>query len=277
MQDILGKQNFLEDLKNVYEPFTNTIKDSSRDITNTMAQTSMENNKRIPNLNGQVLELMNDKRLIAQYIISSVVKLFKPENISQLKLKKDPNSNRMNDFLIQKIIPVTLYSNNLTFRDSNNFFNIDGDLLKTITNYDFKVIHSKPQEQKLIYEFGKEIKFDKKHIGRKSNKDTSLKTLPKPPAIIASGISTTFLPESPNELCDVLKFSIREKQAGNNSDLKIEENFAIVDKLLEYKSIFTKQSKILLVKCLNWLKSTKLLEVFQNVIILGIHHQKWLQ
>ena len=66
LQDNLGKQNFHEDLKNIYEPFTNTIKDSSRDITNTMAETSMENNKKIPNLNEQVSELMNDKRIIAQ-------------------------------------------------------------------------------------------------------------------------------------------------------------------------------------------------------------------
>ena len=95
------------------------------------------------------------------------------------------------------------------------------------------------------------MKFDNKHIGRKSNKDTSLKTLLKPPAIMASGISTTFLPENPNELCDRLNFSIREKQAGINSDLKNEENVAIVDKLLEYKCISIKQRKILLVECLN--------------------------
>ena len=119
----------------------------------------------------------------------------------------------MNNFLIKKNTPVTLYSNNLTFRDSSKFFNVDGDLLKTITNHDFKVIHSKPQEQKLIYEFGKERKFDNKHIGRKSNGEIFLKPLLKLPAIMASGNSTTFFPESPNELCDRLKLLLREKQA----------------------------------------------------------------
>ena len=43
----------------------------------------------------------------------------------------------MNDFLINGI-PVTLYSNILTFRDSNKSFKQDGDLLEAITNYENK-------------------------------------------------------------------------------------------------------------------------------------------
>ena len=56
----------------------------------------------------------------------------------------------MNDFLIDGGIPVSLYSNMLTFRD-----NLDGDLLETMKIYDFIVNHAKPRDQKLIYEFGK--------------------------------------------------------------------------------------------------------------------------
>ena len=56
----------------------------------------------------------------------------------------------MKDFLITGGIPVTLYSNMLTFRDSNKSRKIDRDLLQTKTNYDFNVDHSSPQEQKLI-------------------------------------------------------------------------------------------------------------------------------
>ena len=63
---------------------------------------------------------------------------------------KDPNSIRMNDFLIVGGIPVSLYSNMLTFRDSNKSFQLDGDLLKTMTQNDFNVSHSHPQDQKLI-------------------------------------------------------------------------------------------------------------------------------
>ena len=98
---------------------------------------------------------MNDKGMIAPYLASSLVNLFKPENKSQFKLIKDQNSIRMNNFLINAGIPVNLYSNILTFRDSNKYFELDGDLLETITNYDFNVNHANPQDQKLIHEFCK--------------------------------------------------------------------------------------------------------------------------
>ena len=58
----------------------------------------------------------------------------------------------MNDFLIVGGIPVSFYSNMLTFRDSNKSFKLDGDLLETMTIYDFNVNHANPQDQKLIYE-----------------------------------------------------------------------------------------------------------------------------
>ena len=65
----------------------------------------------------------------------------------------------MNDFLINAGIPVTLYSNMLTFRDSNKSFKLDGDLLEAIINYDFNIDHSNQEDRKLMYELGKEMKF----------------------------------------------------------------------------------------------------------------------
>ena len=53
--------------------------------------------------------------MIASYLAYSLVNLFEPENTSQFKLIKDPNSIRMNDFLITTRVPVTLYSKMLTF------------------------------------------------------------------------------------------------------------------------------------------------------------------
>ena len=97
---------------------------------------------------------MNDKGVIAPCLPSSLVNLFKLENKGQLNLLKDPISTRMKGFLINTTIPVTLYGNLLVFRDSNKFFNSDGELLKTMTNYDSNVSHSNPQDQKLIYELG---------------------------------------------------------------------------------------------------------------------------
>ena len=130
--------------------------------------------------------------MIVPYLASSLVILFKPENTSQFELSKDPNSFRMNDSLINKGILVTLYSNMLTFRDSNKSFKLDEALSKTITNYDFNATHSNPQDQILFYEFGKEMKFNINQVGRKSNRDTAPAKLFKSAAFMASGISTIF-------------------------------------------------------------------------------------
>ena len=104
----------------------------------------------------------------------------------------------MNDFKINGGIPVTLYSNMITFRDINKSFKLDGDILETITNYDFNVDHSNQQDRKLFYEFGKELTFDIKQKGRKSDREKSLIRLLKSPAIMASGISTKVLSSDPD-------------------------------------------------------------------------------
>ena len=193
---------------------------------------------------------MNDKGLIAPCLASSLINLFKPENKSQFRLKKDLSSTKMNDFLINEGIPVTLFSNTLLFRDSNKSFKLDGDLLETMTIYDFNVSHSDPKDQKLIYEFGKEMNFNIRQKGRKSDRDKSMIKLLKSPAIMASGISNIIiLSSNPNDLCDRLKLLLQEIQAGNNSDLINKEIVAIVDKLLEYKCITKKQHKQILIKC----------------------------
>ena len=194
---------------------------------------------------------MNDYGLIAPYLVSSLVNLFKPENKSQYKLIKDQNSIRMNDFLTNGGIAVSLYSNKLTFRDSNKTFKFDGDLLETMTPYDFNVNHANPQSQKSIYEFGGEMKiYNIKQKGRKSNRDKSMIKLLESPAIMASGVSKTiFLSSYPDELCDRIKLLLQEKRAGYNSDLFNQEIVAMIDKFLEYNCISKKQHKPILTKC----------------------------
>ena len=119
-----------------------------------------------------------------------------------------------------------------------------------MTNYDFNVDHSKQQDRKLIYEFAKEMNFNIKEKGKKSNQDKSVIRLLKSPAIKASGVSKTiFLSSDPDELCERLKLLLQEKNAGNNSDIINDEIVAIVDKLLEYKCISKKQHKQILIKC----------------------------
>ena len=76
--------------------------------------------------------------------------------------------------------------------------------------------------------------------GRKSDTDKTLIKLLKSPAIMASPISTKFLPTDPDELCDKWKILLKEKKAGNKSDIINDEIGARVNKLLEYNCIFEK-------------------------------------
>ena len=74
------------------------------------------------------------------------------------------------------------------------------------------------------------------------------KKILKPPAIMASGTSTTYLPSDPIEPCDRVNLLLQEKRAGRISKKINDEIVSIVDKLLEYKCISTEQHKQFLYK-----------------------------
>ena len=113
--------------------------------------------------------------MIAPCLAFSLVNLVKPGNTSQFILIKVPNSVGLNNFLINGGVPVILYRNMLTFRDSNKSYKLDGDLLKTSTDYNFNVAYCNPQDKKLNYEFGKEVNFNIKEKGRKVTQINLLK------------------------------------------------------------------------------------------------------
>ena len=250
LQDKLGKQNFHEDMKEEFEPMTNAIEKTSENITKSITEVSINNNKAIENLNEKILELMDANGLIASYLALPLVEAFKKDNKSQFRIRKDPDSTKLNDFLIHGKIPVTIFSNMITFRDSNKSFRLEGDLLKVITNHKFNVDHSNQHNRKIIYEFAKEMYYDTKSTGRPSTRHDSMVRLLNQPAIMASGFSKTIILSSdPDELCDRLKLLLQEKHGGNNSNLIDEEIVAIVDKLLEYRCITEKQHKQILIKC----------------------------
>ena len=250
LQNKLGEQNYHENINKFFKPMTDEIKNTSEKITKTLTENSINNNKAIENLNEKILELMKDQGLIAPFLTSSLVEVFRKDNKSQFRLRKDPDSTKLNDFLIHGKIPVTIFSNMITFRDSGKTFKLEGDLLKVITNHKFNVDHSNQQDRKIIYKFAKEMNYDTKSTGRPSVRHNSLIRLLDQPAIMASGVSKTIiLSSNPNELCDRLKLLLQEKHAGNNSNLIDQEIVAIVDKLLEYKCISKKQHKQILIKC----------------------------
>ena len=91
LQDKLGKQNFPEDMKKVFEPTTDAIRNTSENITKTITESSINKNKAIENMKEKILELMKNKGMITTYLAFSLVNLFKPENKSQFRIKKDLN------------------------------------------------------------------------------------------------------------------------------------------------------------------------------------------
>ena len=252
LQDKLGEQNFHEDMKKVFEPVTKSLENTSENITKTLTENSIKNNLAIENINNNLLEIMNDRGILATYLMSPLSRITNPENSSQFKLVKDSSSNRVNDLKINKTIPITLYGNMLTFRDTNKQFELKGDLLKMITNSKFNVDLASLSDKKLMYDFAKEMHFDVRAQGNKSTRDRKLIKLLESSSLMvsASGVSKTiFLSSNPNELCDRLKLLLEEKHAGKNSDIINDEIVAIIDKLLEYKCITKKQHKQILNKC----------------------------
>ena len=240
LQDKLGEQNFHEDMKKVFEHVTKSLKNTSENLTKAITETSIKNNPAIENINNDLLEIVNDRGILATYLMSPLSRITNPDNASQFRLVKDSCSNRVNDLKINKTIPITLYGNMLTFRDTNKQFELKGDLLEIITNSKFNVDLASLADKKLMYDFAKEMHFDSKASGNKSTRDRKLIKLLNSTGLIvsASGVSKTiFLSSDANELCDRLNFVLQEKHAGNNSDIINEEIVVIIDKLLEYKCI----------------------------------------
>ena len=252
LQDKLGEQNFHEDMKKVFEPVTKSLENTSANLTKAITETSIQNNLAIENINNNLLEIMNDRGILATYLMSPLSRITNPDNASQFRLVKDPSSKRANDLKINKTIPITLYGNMSTFRDTNKQFELKGDLLEMITNSKFNVDLASLSDKKLMYDFAKEMHFDPKASGNKSTRDGKIIKLLNSPGLMvsSSGVSKTiFLSSDPNELCDRLKLLLQEKHAANNSDIINVEIVAIVDKLLEYKCLSKKEHKQILIKC----------------------------
>ena len=101
--------------------------------------TFKENNKALENLSEKILEILSDRGIIASYLLSPLSKITNLEKTSQLQLVKEHNSKRVNDLLIHNTVPITLYANFLTIRDTGEIFELKGDLLKMIANKKYSV------------------------------------------------------------------------------------------------------------------------------------------
>ena len=146
-------------MEKVFEPVIKSLEKTSQDITKTITEFSIKNNQAIENLNNKLLEITNDKGILARYLLTPLSKMTNPENASQFKLVKDSSSNRVNDLLIHNAIPNTLYNDLLTFRVTVEEFELTGDLLKLITNKNYNVDLASLSDKKLMYVFCKRNEF----------------------------------------------------------------------------------------------------------------------
>ena len=203
LQDKLGEQTYHQKSEKLFEPITKSSEKTSEDIAKTITETSIKSNQAIEILNNKLLDIMNERGILATYLMSPSSKITNPENATQFDLVKVPNSNRVNNLLMKNKIPITLHGNMLTFRDTNKQFELKGDVLEMITNSKYNVNHASLADKKLMYDFAKEMHFDMKAVGNKSTRDRTLINLLKSPGLLvsASGVSKTkFLSSDPNEL-----------------------------------------------------------------------------
>ena len=88
LQDKLGKQKYHQKTTKLFEPTIHAFKNTLQGITNTMTETSSRNNVALEDLNEKFLEKMNDRGIIASFLLSSLSKNTYPENTTQFKLVK---------------------------------------------------------------------------------------------------------------------------------------------------------------------------------------------
>ena len=78
LQDKLGKQNFHENMKKVFEPVNKSLENTSENLTKAITESSIKNNQAIENLNSKLLEIMNDRGISATYLMSPLSKITNP-------------------------------------------------------------------------------------------------------------------------------------------------------------------------------------------------------
>ena len=92
-----------------------------------MTENSNKNKQALENSINKLLEIVDDRSILACYLFSSLSKNTNCENTSQFKLVKNFNSGRVNDLLIHKTRPVTFYYILLTFHDTSEEFELQRD------------------------------------------------------------------------------------------------------------------------------------------------------
>ena len=94
-----------------------------------MTKTCKENNNALANLNDKLSIIKKDIGILASYLFSPPFKITNPEHTSHYNLVNDLDWNRVKELLINKTLAVTLFDYLLTFRETDEKFELEDDLL----------------------------------------------------------------------------------------------------------------------------------------------------
>ena len=101
IKDKLGKQNYHEVVKKVFEPFTKSNKDDPENITKTITKESKKKDKAIADLNNKLSDIMIDWSISASYFLSLLFEITNRKETSQYQPVMDPDSNGVKDLFLK--------------------------------------------------------------------------------------------------------------------------------------------------------------------------------
>ena len=275
LKEELGKQDFHYDLEEVFEPVTENQKkiqnqtklesenqiQALRDSTQTTRQAiqvqtraiqessntlnkklhksvkeGIQEYDKITNRNNQIVTDLVNSNQVDSSIVKTISNLLNDNNKSQFSF--EPVEGSSNLFTINPHNPqqVLIKDSKMTFENGNTYNLNDPDLSYFIT---YTQLDKEIQNENLIYNFLKDMKYDLNYGDKKSSRYNIIKYLFQPQ--LGSGIKFVFLPFDPDELVDQLKLIVLEKVGGNDNPMLSEQIIAIADQLLEYECITTNQ------------------------------------
>ena len=276
LKQLLGKQDFHYDMEEVFEPVTEkqskqqelsekqiqalrnsteTTTQAIQDQTRAIQESSNTLNKKlhksvkeydkISNRNNQVLTNLVNSNTVDSSIVKTVSNLLNDNNKSQFSL--EPVEGSSNLFTMNPITnpqQVLIKGSTMTFENGNTYNLNNPDLSYFIT---YTQLDKEIQNEKLIYNFLKDMKYDLNYGDKKSKRYYFIKdlinqyTYRDQQSQLGSGLNFIFLPSDPDELVDQLKLLYFEKVGGNDNPMLSEQIIAIADKVLQYQCITTNQ------------------------------------
>ena len=223
----------------VIENQTQVIRESSNTLNKNL-QKSFKEYDEITNRNNQLITNLVNSNQVDSSIVKTVSNLLNDENKSQFCLEPIHGLEPMNLnlFTINPHNPqqVLIKGSTMTFENGNTYNLNDPDLSYFIT---YTQLDKEIQNENLIYNFLKDMKYDLNYGDKKSSRYNIIKYLFQHQ--LGSGIKFVFLPSDPDELVDQLKLIVLEKVGGNDNPMLSEQLIAIADQLLEYECITTNQ------------------------------------